>query len=594
MGALTQRYQWTHDLAGPAAALWPAVSDTDRFNRDCGLPAFEKQGPSPGSGPGVKRMRARYLGFFGEWDEEPFEWIEPQRFSVRRRFIHGPVRRIDQSCTLEPSPTGGTRLTYEVVVEARNPVGALLALYGVGWRLRRAVRALGSLPAPQGPAEAHRRLSPSPNTTSRAEALALASGQPRGDALRLVTHLVSADEQDAARIRPLALARAWGADGGRTLDLFLHATRQGLTNLRWEIICPHCRGSDAALDSLGDVGSEGRCTSCGVDFDVNFDRSVEVTFAAHPAVRRVERRRHCVGGPQTTPHIVAQASTGPDGALSWTAAEAGAYRARALGSGVIHPFRVAPEGLDAIRLDYGAPPPPGEPVVRPGGAVAVWNASESPRTLVVERAAWVDDAATAALVGTRQAFRDLFARELLRPGERIGVQSLAFLFTDLKDSTAMYRREGDAVAFGRVLGHFDILRQAIVREEGAIVKTMGDAVMAVFIEPAAALRAAAHAQAELARRDRPGGPLGLKCSVHCGPCLAIRQNDRLDYFGTTVNTAARLCSVSRGSDIVTTDAVLGNFSAASLAEGRAGPDRAVLRGLGSEPTAFWRVSGLVF
>ena len=83
-----------------------------------------------------------------------------------------------------------------------------------------------------------------------------------------------------------------------------------------------------------------------------------------------------------------------------------------------------------------------------------------------------------------------------------------------------------------------------------MVKTIGDAVMAVFSEPGNAVEAA-H-DIHRAFRDEPGGHLGLvlKIGVHAGPCMAVNLNGRLDYFGSTVNTAVRLEALSQGGDLV--------------------------------------------
>ena len=189
-------------------------------------------------------------------------------------------------------------------------------------------------------------------------------------------------------------------------------------------------------------------------------------------------------------------------------------------------------------------------------ALHLWNETEVEQLFVLERMAWGDDAVTAAEVTTRQRFRDLFATEALRPGDQISVGSLAILFTDLKGSTSMYREIGDAPAFGLVMDHFDILKAAIAAEQGAIVKTIGDAVMAVFQQPAAGVRAMLTAQTALSRPSDSGGrPLIIKGALHYGPCIAVNLNDRLDYFGSTVNMAARLEKFSKGNDIIVSEAV---------------------------------------
>ena len=119
-------------------------------------------------------------------------------------------------------------------------------------------------------------------------------------------------------------------------------------------------------------------------------------------------------------------------------------------------------------------------------------------TFILERLAWSDQAATAAEVTALQIFRDLFASEALRPGEQISVGTLTVLFTDLRNSTQLYREIGDATAFGRVMNHFDVLKKVIAEEDGALVKTIGDAVMAVFRRPSSALKAMLSAQEMLA------------------------------------------------------------------------------------------------
>src|SRR6185369_12044156 len=125
------------------------------------------------------------------------------------------------------------------------------------------------------------------------------------------------------------------------------------------------------------------------------------------------------------------------------------------------------------------------------------------------------------------------------------------MFTDLRDSTRLYRNIGDAAAFGRVREHFEILEEAIAAEGGSIVKTIGDAVMATFRQPVSALKAVWKAQSVIAERGEP--MLWLKVGLHKGPCIVVNLNDRLDYFGSTVNITARLPNFSQGGELIFTE-----------------------------------------
>jgi class 3 adenylate cyclase len=225
--------------------------------------------------------------------------------------------------------------------------------------------------------------------------------------------------------------------------------------------------------------------------------------------------------------------------------EPGRYRLRTLVLRGGQHLAVTPDGSAEARLvaaDEGWPA--GELSLGTQPALCLANSTQAEQLFILERMAWSDEAATAAEVTSLQMFRDLFANEALRPAERIAVGSLTVLFTDLRGSTRMYRESGDAVAFGRVMSHFDVLREAIAAEEGAVVKTIGDSVMAVFVRPVRALRAVLQAQAQLEQGLGAGPPLRLKAGIHAGPCVAVNLNERLDYFGSTVNIAARLGHLS--------------------------------------------------
>jgi class 3 adenylate cyclase len=138
----------------------------------------------------------------------------------------------------------------------------------------------------------------------------------------------------------------------------------------------------------------------------------------------------------------------------------------------------------------------------------------------------------------------------------------------------------------------DILRSAIAEEGGALVKTIGDAVMAVFRRPVASLRAVLAAQAELAVPWSGVRPLRLKAGIHSGPCIAVTLNDRLDYFGSTVNAAARIVSLSSRGDLVVSGAVREDPEVAQLiASGGldAEPIEAELRGFENARFELWRL-----
>ncbi len=161
---------------------------------------------------------------------------------------------------------------------------------------------------------------------------------------------------------------------------------------------------------------------------------------------------------------------------------------------------------------------------------------------------------------TVQMFRDLFPRETMPPNESLLIRQVTILFTDLAGSTALYSQKGDSQAYSLVNQHFNLLFEIVDQHNGAVLKTIGDAIMAAFTSPDDAIKAAIAMQETMQnfnhRFESPDNHLILKVGVHSGPCISVTLNDRSDYFGTTVNTAARVEGLSQGNDIVFTESLL--------------------------------------
>jgi class 3 adenylate cyclase len=198
---------------------------------------------------------------------------------------------------------------------------------------------------------------------------------------------------------------------------------------------------------------------------------------------------------------------------------------------------------------------------------------------------------TAKRLLTNETFRDLYRTDTLDVDQRLKITSLTFLFTDLKGSTELYERVGDLVAFDLVRAHFQVLTEIVAAEAGAVVKTIGDAVMATFPTPDRAVAAALRMRGAMGRLHGDPGQedLLLKIGIHEGPCLAVTLNDRQDYFGQTVNIAARVQGLAMSRSIFATGPVVEHArSSALLKSGGLEPvaQRRLLRGMADELTIY--------
>jgi adenylate cyclase len=598
--------RWEFDLKSSPERLWPYIADTNRFNRDTGVPQIEV-------GPANKQLRnARRkirLGFYGlpvEWEEQPFEWVKPVRFGVERVYSKGPLARLRMRAELKPNTGGGTHLIYEVWSTPRNIPGAVAIPmqlnFVVARRFREYIRKYDDV-ASQGVAVE----TAAPNTSQSSfdlQRLAtlkqklvsdLDTAEKLAVAERLVRFLEHGDDFEVARIRPYKLADEWREPRRLVLEVCLRATRVGLLDFQWDLLCPLCRGPQESGLSLKDIKTDVHCETCRIDFTVNFDRYVELTFRPNPSVRRLSVAPYCIGSPNWTPHVVAQqlmpAGNTRDLVLPL---ESGSYRLRALELPGSQEVTVSSEGESSAHVTISGNGWNEEPLrVNEEFKLTLQNGTDAEQLMILERLEWSDQATTAAEVTALQMFRDLFATEALRPGEQISVGTLTVLFTDLRNSTQLYREIGDATAFGRVMSHFDVVRKSIIDHDGAIVKTIGDAVMAVFRSAADGLLAMLEVQQALAEPGDGSRPLQLKAGLHTGPCIAVTLNDRLDYFGSTVNMAARLECLSSGADVIISRSVYEDPRVQELIaqdDFDAVPFAMKLKGFENESFELWRVS----
>jgi class 3 adenylate cyclase len=198
---------------------------------------------------------------------------------------------------------------------------------------------------------------------------------------------------------------------------------------------------------------------------------------------------------------------------------------------------------------------------------------------------------TAKRLLSNQTFRDIYNTDTLDADQRLKITSLTFLFTDLKGSTQLYERVGDLVAFDLVRQHFHVLHEIVASETGAIVKTIGDAVMATFPTPDRGLAAALRMREAMLdiNKQRGSEDLLLKIGIHEGPCLAVTLNDRQDYFGQTVNMAARVQGLASSRAIFVTKPVIEDTRSSQILEGKGlkpTVQRAALRGITDETVVY--------
>lgn len=582
----------------PPDRLWRVLADTARFNEASGLGKYQLEELPQADGSVLRIGRSRIMGFGLEWNERPYEWLEGSHFRQTRLFRKGPFSRFGISAELTPEASGRTRIDYVLHGEPANIFGhALVALR----QIDRAFRHMGMLvetasrhaeAGEPGPAPFEMptvELAPGGRERLEAARGRLAAG-PYGHGLadRLATLIAGAPDVDVEQIRPLKLARDWGVSRLAAVELALAATREGMLRLSWDLLCPRCRGAKRSVAALDQLPRGAHCPSCNIDYGADFTENVELSFRPAPSIRPVLAGGFCIAGPMSTPHVVMQQILAPGETRDLAAPlPPGRYRLRTIDPGETAEFEHDGGALPAFVADAS-----GARLDAVGPAIRLANRDARERVLVLERRDWRSDALTAKAATALQAFRDLFADQVLRPDEDVAIDSVALMFTDLEGSTALYQRIGDGAAYNLVRDHFAYLGEAVRRHEGTLVKTIGDAVMAAFADPAQAVAAALSVQRHVGEFNarQQDAAIRIKTGLHVGPCIAVTMNGRLDYFGSAVNLAARLQGESGGGDVVISEALAADPAVRPLlAPFRLSDERARLKGF-AEPVPFHRLT----
>ena len=449
------------------------------------------------------------------------------------------------------------------------------------------------------------------------------------ESVRAITALVhDAPDGDLVRLNPLDFADRRGLDPEKVIAALLQATRLGIFELSWNVLCSHCRGViDANASIKGLRQSDYHCVFCAAETELSLDEGVENSFTVSPRVRRIAAHT-----PETLSFwdyfrqvffssgvAVAEADRF-DSLVQASVLEAAELAAGermilslqlpALDVIVFDPVTHRAQFIDICgeptldRQDFavlfdGSGPSVTRTVLRPGPLrLSLDNRAET-RVLAgvfiagpeLEQLFARRPFLTAKRLLSNQTFRDIFRTDTLDVDQGLKILSLTFLFTDLKGSTALYERVGDLTAYQIVRAHFRILQEIVASCGGAVVKTIGDAVMATFPSPDRAVAAALRMRDAMRELNTQRGTedILLKIGIHEGPCLAVSLNERQDFFGQTVNIAARIQALATADSVLASESVVRAAEAAGVLQAdiaRTLPRMESLRGIAAALPVF--------
>ncbi|MHA6260078.1 adenylate/guanylate cyclase domain-containing protein [Sporosarcina sp. CAU 1771] len=540
----------------PLETAWNLLVQTNDLNRYIGLFPVQFTPFTEGQESLVRHSEATAFGLIKtEWKENVFEWHRNDYYSIERIYSKGPLSHALWKVSVAKVGENRTRISLKGEFTVHNLFGRIVLHTIIFPQLIKTFDYVNEYEVGSAGSSKRSFLEKKKHNVQN-EHLDILIKKLKGlfkeDVMieQLKQTLLIEEDSKVVSMKPYEWAQKYTFDKRLTVNLFLFATKVGLLDQEWSMMCPNCRVPKGRANTMKQVESKVHCDLCGVDYEVDFDKYIELRFNVHPSIRKTNEETFCINGPMNSPHIISQFRIGANAKKElilsdWTPN----LRWR-----VIKDNRMLPIDTSDVRettelnfTEKGF----SQKIARKSEVIQFYNETDKEIVLVLEETEWDQLALTARDATSFQLFRDLFATEVLATNEQISVGQLTILFTDLKGSTQLYEAIGDGPAYSNVKKHFDYLMGYIRENEGAVVKTIGDSVMAVFTNESNALKAALDIQHNLSLLNKTiTKPVEIRIGFHTGPVIAVNANEILDYFGQTVNLAARIQQEGLGNDII--------------------------------------------
>lgn len=506
-----------YDLPVSASEIWPFVADTSRMNKELGFPPRLETEIN-----GENHVSTKTLGRNEEWIERPWVWIAEKEIQSLRIFKKGWMTEQIGIFTIEDTQTGcrvGAYFRWSF-----SNIFSKLLFSSAGNFLNKSFQKFFDEKA---------QLILSTRTVKKT---AIEMNEPLSPYQTFLEYLKAADDLDLDRLHLKKISKEVNLPLDLLLSVAHQMVKEGLLSLSWDVICPHCRGVRAENSALSVIEMKNACEACEIDFDLNLEESVEVVFRVTEKIRKVQKFVYCAAEPAKKSHIKLNQNLNAKVLSQYSIhLKEGLYRLRSKLSTEVLDLEVkASSETRNVKWDF-----------KDSQRISVYPEftitllSEKDTTVTLEEAWWFNDRLFPREVLSNSLMRSLFSEDHLKAGVNLNVGEQVIMFTDIVGSTPFYKTQGDARAFKAVQDHYKEVSEIITSHKGVVIKFIGDAIMAAFLDVEDAYECSVKIH-EKYNEQRQDTPIKLRISFHQGSVLCANMNVGLDYFGNTVNQAAKI------------------------------------------------------
>lgn len=550
-------YRWQFISRSSPEQLWPLLSDTNRLFKDMGQLPVQHASVSQEVPKGHRELTYEQIHRTDIWEEEPYEWEAPFHLKVRRNYKSGPYKSLFFSFDIAQHKSG-SKVTFRFSGEAKNFTSSFKIKRNFSSTFKRRLNKIIQF--------YDSNIYTNETSVFKKNRFRL-SRKPRWDNLRnelveisndsvlpglLIQTLRDSDDLDLEAIEPISLAKSWREPLHKVLEVLFFATNKKILNLHWKAACPTCRQTQKNIQKIREFTDSLYCSYCKKEFELDFHNSINLVFQPHPLVRKLDVKKYCKSSPARRPHVKLHQYVYP-GQKRFVKVhlKPGNYKIYCEQTNSKVRATVQNDGLENATLTFNHRDKEDQQVtLSTNPNLVIHNQTEERIFVILEDLDWKKYSVSASEVTSLQLFRNLFPNELLQNEQQFKCSDMTIMFTDLTDSSSIYSNNGDELATGHVINHFEILRKVISEERGAIVKTIGDATMSIFQEPVNAVRAFHRAQQHFKKNQQSDHKIKLKGGIHCGNGIAVTLNNRIDFFGNTINIASRLVENAGSEQLV--------------------------------------------
>ena len=521
------------DLPVTVSELWPHLIDTSKMNQELGLPPRQEREVN-----GETRVTTTTLGRKEEWIEKPWFWVHEKEIQQAREFIRGWMT--SQRGVFKVEETEGRKARIYVYFRWGFPNLFNYLFYKMvpGLLDRMFAKFFDSR---------SKLILTERNETTKTD-VQIHAGKTAYETIR--NYCLTENPLDLDRIHIKEVAGKFGLDLNDAVAACIRMVRDGEMSLSWDVICPHCRGARSEQKSISGLEAYGNCEPCGTSFTTDQEESVEVVFHVTPKLRTIEKVVFCAAEPAKKKHIKLYQGLAPAAAKNYNMhLPEGTYRLRRKNSpeavylelSEFHPeksFSWNGSGSTRVKLNTTF-------------ILNLTNNSAERDYFTVEEAWWFSDRMLSGEALSNPLIREIFSEDHLKTGLKLNVGNQVILFTDIVGSTPFYKSAGDALALKYVQSHYVEVSELIRKHDGVVVKYIGDAIMAAFLDLEKAMECTLEIH-KLFNGKRSDTPIQLRASFHEGKVLCANMNVGLDYFGNTVNQAAKIQKHAEALEIAVT------------------------------------------